>query len=231
MFDQKPEPGKGTRTNSHAGSAAEPQVGKQSRVEQELGGQGRGEPVAKAAGVIDPPISGSGTFSRDYVSFKEGDVLVKESVSATLSQGEGPVSIDINKGGLSVGNEHMTVDLKSAKAATGRQLQVSGASVEVIKGHTSHTGAKMEDGYLGVDYTTSWTIKGNGHHPWSVTLSFSTFTGAKPPHPHHHWWQDIPIVATLVGAVAALAKVISVVIDTAPEWGPPVAEGLGIALA
>jgi hypothetical protein len=35
-------------------------------------------------------------------------------------------------------------------------------SAEIIKGHSSHTGAKIEDGYVGVDYATSWTVKGTG---------------------------------------------------------------------
>lgn len=221
MFDQKP--GKGTHTHGHAGRAAEPQVGKQSRVEQELGGQGRGGPVARAA---DDPTAG-GTVSSDYVAFHQGDVFVSESVAATLSHGEGPVNININKGGLSVGNEHLTVDFKSASAATGKHLQVSGASVELIKGHTSHTGAKIEDGYVGVDYSTSWTIKGKGHHPWSVTLSFSTFIGAKPPHKHHHWWQDLPVVSTVVAAAAAaIAAAAGAIIASAPEWGPVVVVAL-----
>jgi hypothetical protein len=231
MFDQKPEPGKGTRTNGHAGRAAEPQVGKQSRVEQELGGQGHGGPVAKAA---DDPTAG-GTISSDYASFKEGDVFVSESVAATLSHGKGPVHIYVNKGGLTVGNEKLDVDFKSANAATGKHLQVSGASVELIKGHTSHTSAKMEDGYLGVEYSTSWTIESKGHHPWSVTLSFSTFVGAKPPHAHHHWWQDIPgataVAGALAGALKLLKGVIGDIIKSAPEWGPVVEDGLELAAA
>ena len=94
-----------------------------------------------------------------------------------------------------------------------------------------HSGAKIEDGYVGVDYATSWTIKGKGHHPWSVTLSFSTFVGAKPPHKHHHhWWEHIPGLTAAAAAVAALAKLGSVIVESAPEWGPPLAEDLGIAL-
>jgi hypothetical protein len=33
----------------------------------------------------------------------------------------------------------------------------------------SHTGAKIEDGYVGVDYTTSWTVKGTGHRAPGTT--------------------------------------------------------------
>jgi hypothetical protein len=221
MLDQKP--GKATPTHNHAASGPEPHAGKQSRVEQELGGQGHGGPVATAASVIDPPISTSGTISRDFSEFHQGDVLIKESVSATLSHGEGPIKIDIDRGGLSVGNEHMTLNLKSADAATGKRLQVSGASAEIIKGHTSHTGAKIEEDYVGVDYSTSWTVQGTGRNPWSVTLSFSTFVGAKPPQKHHHWWQDLPGLGELAAAITAVAGVI---VASAPEWGPVVVVAL-----
>lgn len=220
MLDHKP--GKATHAHNHGASGPEPHAGKQSRVEQELGGQGHGGPVATAA-----DTSVSSTFSTDYVSFHQGNVFVSESVSATLSHGKGPVKIDLNKGGMSVGNEHMTLNLKSADAATGKHLHVSGASAEIIKNHSSHTGAKIEDGYVGVDYSTSWTVKGTGHHPWSVTLSFSTFIGAKPPHKHHHWWQDLPVVSTVVAAAAAaIAAAAGAIIASAPEWGPVVVVAL-----
>ena len=221
MLDHKP--GKGTHTQGHTASGPEPHAGKQSRVEQELGGQGHDGPMATAA-----DTSVSSTFSTDFASFHEGNVFVSESVSATLSHGKGPVKIDLNKGGMSVGNEHMTLNLKSADAATGKHLHVSGAKAEIIKGPHSHTGAKIEDGYVGVDYTTSWTVKGTGHHPWSVTLSFSTFVGARPPHHHHeHWWQHLPLVSTVVAAAAAaIAAAAGAIIATAPEWGPVVVVAL-----
>lgn len=169
----------------------------------------------------------SATFTTDFASFHQGDVYVSESVSATLSHGKGPVKIDLDKGGFSIGSEHMTVNFKSADAVTGKHLHVGGASVEVIKGHSSYTGAKIENGYVGVDYTTSWTIKGSGHHPWSTTLSFSTFVGAKPPHKHHHWWQHIPVVGTVVAAAAAaIAAAAAAIIASSPEWGPVVVVAL-----
>lgn len=217
MLDHKP--GKGAHTHSHGAGGPEPHAGKQSRVEQELGAQDHAGPMATAA---DAPTSA--TVSSDFAAFHQGNVFVSESVSATLSHGKGPVKIDLHKGGLSVGNEHMTLNLKSADAATGKHLHASGASAEIIKGHSSHTGAKIEDGYVGVDYTTSWTVKGTGHHPWSVTLSFSTFIGAKPPHHHHkHWWQHIPVVSTVVAAAAAaIAAAAAAIIASSPEWGPVV---------
>jgi len=221
MLDHKP--GKGTHTQGHAAGGPEPHAGKQSRVEQELGGQGHDGPMATAADTTT-----SSTFSTDFAAFHEGNVFVSESVSATLSHGKGPVKIDLNKGGMSVGNEHMTLNLKSADAATGKHLHVSGAKAEIIKGHHSHTGAKIEDGYVGVDYSTSWTVKGTGHHPWSVTLSFSTFVGARPPHHHHkHWWQHLPVVSTvLAAAAAAVAAAAAAIVATAPEWGPVVVVAL-----
>lgn len=220
MLDHKP--GKGTHAQGHAAGGPEPRAGKQSRVEQELGGQGHDRPVATAA---DTTVSS--TFSTDYASFHQGNVFVSESVSATLTHGKGPVKIDLNKDGLSVGNEHMTLNLKSADATTGKHLHVSGASAEIIKNHSSHTGAKIEDGYVGVDYSTSWTVKGTGHDPWSVTLSFSTFIGAKPPHKHHHWWDHIPVVSTVVAAAAAaIAAAAGAIIASSPEWGPIVVVAL-----
>jgi hypothetical protein len=222
MFDHKP--GKDTRTHNagHAHDAAGPHAGKHSRVEQELGGQGAGGPTAKLA-----DVGTSATFSTDFASFTQGNVHVSESVSATLSHGEGPLKIDLNTGGFSVGNEHMTVDFKSPGAVTGKHLHVSGASVEVIKNHSSHTGAKIEHGYVGVDYTTSWTVKGTGRHRWTTTFSFSTFVGAKPPHKHHHWWEHIPVVSTVaVAAAAAIAAAAAAVIASSPEWGPIVVVAL-----
>jgi hypothetical protein len=101
MLDHKP--GMGTHTHGHAAAGPEPHAGKQSRVEQELGAQGHAGPIATAA---DTTVSS--TFSTDYASFHQGNVLVSESVSATLSHGKGPVKIDLDKGGMSVGNEHTT---------------------------------------------------------------------------------------------------------------------------
>ena len=126
MLDHKP--GKGTHTQGHAAGGPEPHAGKQSRVEQELGGQGHDGPMATAADTTT-----SSTFSTDFAAFHEGNVFVSESVSATLSHGKGPVKIDLNKGGMSVGNEHMTLNLKSADAATGKHLHVSGASAEIVR--------------------------------------------------------------------------------------------------
>jgi hypothetical protein len=220
MLDHKP--GKGMHTHGPAAGGPAPHVGKQSRVEQELGGQRRDEPTAIAADTTT-----SSTYSLDFATFHQGDVLVRESVSATLTHGKGPVKINLTTGGLSVGNEHMNLHLKSADAATGKQLHASGATAEVFKGHTSHTGAKIEEDHVGVVYTTSWTVKGTGHHPWSVTLSFSTFIGAKPPHQHKHWWQHIPVVSTVVAAaVTAIATAAGAIVASSPDWGPVVVVAL-----
>ena len=229
MFDHKP--GKATLTHGHghhADSATGPHPGKQSRVEQELGGQGHGGPKAIAAMI---PADGGGPATSittsESVSFDSGQVHISESVSATLSHGEGPLTLNLDKGGLSVGNEHMTINLKSADAVTGKHLHVSGASVEVSKNHSSHTAAKIEDGYVGVEYSTSWTVKGKGHHPWTTTFSISAFVGTKPPHKHHHWWQDIPVVGAVVAAaVAAVAAAAGAIIASSPEWGPVVVVAL-----
>jgi hypothetical protein len=216
MLDHKP--GKSTLTHGHATGGPEPHAGKQSRVEQELGPQGHGGPIVTAADTTT-----SSSYSLDFARFHQGDVLIRESVSATLTHGKGPVKIDLNQGGMSVGDEHMALHLKSADAVTGKQLHVSGAKAEVFKGHTSQTSAKIEEDHVGVVYTTSWTVKGTGHHPWSVTLSFSTFIGARPPHQHKHWWQRLPAIGEVVAAVAAAAAAIKA---SSPEWGPVVVVAL-----
>ena len=219
MFDK--QPGKGTLTHnaSHPHDAAGPEPGKHSRVDQELGHHG---PIATAADVTT-----SNSFSTEFASFNQGNVHVSESVTATLSHGKGPVKIDLSNGGFSVGHEHMKVNFKSPDAVTGKHLAVSGAKVDIIKGHASHTGAKIENGYVGVDYTTTWTVKGKGHHPWTTTISFSTFIGAKPPHVHHHWWQHLPVISTVAAAAAAaIAAAAAAIVATAPEWGPVVVVAL-----
>jgi hypothetical protein len=216
---QDHQPGKTSKTDDHdhAHHATAQQPGKHSRVEQELGG-----PIAHAA---DAPTS---ITTSEFIEFNSGNVHVSESVSATLSHGEGPLKINLSKGGMSVGNEHFSVDFKSADAVSGKHLTASGASIEVLKGHSTHTGAKIEDGYVGVDYSTSWTIKGTGRHPWTTTISISAFVGARPPHHHHkHWWQHIPVVSTVVAAAAAaIAAAAAAIIASSPEWGPIVVVAL-----
>jgi hypothetical protein len=86
MLDHKP--GKGTLTHSHVAGGPAPHVGKQSRVEHELGGQGHDEPMATAA---DTTVSS--TYSVDLARFHKGDVFVRESVNAILTHGRGPVKI------------------------------------------------------------------------------------------------------------------------------------------
>jgi hypothetical protein len=220
MLEHKPH--KGTHHDHDHGhaphAAAEP--GKQTRVENELGGAGSGgDAIAHAADVPTGEITTS-----EFVAFNSGNVHVSESVAATLSHGDGPLKINLHKGGMTVGHEHFDVDFKSADAVTGKGLKVSGASVEVLKGHSHHTSAKIEDGYVGVDYTTSWTIKGTGKHPWKTTISISAFVGARPPHHHHkHWWQKIPVVSTVAAAAAAaVVAAAAAIIATSPEWGPVV---------
>ncbi|HEY6173373.1 MAG TPA: hypothetical protein VIX73_02975 [Kofleriaceae bacterium] len=224
MLEHKP--GKGTSKHDHDHGHAHhagAQPGKQTRVENELGGGGGGGPLAHAADVPTGEITTS-----EFIAFNSGNVHVSESVAATLSHGEGPLKINLHKGGMTVGNEHFDVDFKSADAVTGKGLRVSGASVEVHHGHTTRTGAKIEDGYVGVDYSTSWTIKGSGKHPWKTTISISAFVGARPPHHHHkHWWQHIPVVSTVVAAAAAaIAAAAAAIIASSPEWGPVVVVAL-----
>jgi hypothetical protein len=219
MLEHKPA--KGTHGHHHDHKPDDHAApGKHSRVEQELGGGGGGDgAIAHAADVPSTSITTS-----EFVAFNSGNVHISESVAATLSHGEGPLKINLNKGGMTVGNEHFDVDFKSADAVTGKGLRVSGASVEVHHGHTHHTGAKIEDGYVGVDYTSTWTIKGSGKHPWKTTISISAFVGARPPHHHHkHWWQKIPVVSTVAAAAAAaVVAAAGAIIATSPEWGPVV---------
>lgn len=192
-------------------------------------GTGHAEPMAFAA--MRPADGGGGpavSFSTSQtVAFNEGDVHVSETVGASVSHGDGPVSFNLSKGGLSIGNEQMHVDLKSPDAVTGKGLKVSGAGVTVHKVFSTKSEAKVEDGYVGVDYETTWTVKGPGAHPWTTTFSISAFVGVKPPKPHHHWWQDIPVVSVVVGAaVAAVVAAGAAIVASAPEWGPVVVVAL-----
>ena len=125
MLEHKPA--KGTHAHHHHDHKPDDHdaPGKQSRVEQELGGGGGGA-IAHAADAPDTSITTS-----EFVAFNSGNVHVSESVAATLHHGDGPLKINLNKGGMTVGNEHFDVDFKSADAVTGKGLRVSGLEVDI----------------------------------------------------------------------------------------------------
>lgn len=172
------------------------------------------------------PADGGGGPSASFSSsqstkFTSGDVHISETVTATVKHGDGPINFDLNGGHLNIGNEHMNVDLKRADAATGKALHVSGVSATVAHNSTQKSSTKIEDGYVGIEYETSWTVK--GHAGWSATFAMSTFVGVKPPHHHKHWWQKIPVVSVVTAAVvSAIVAAAGAIIATSPEWGPVV---------
>jgi hypothetical protein len=180
-------------------------------------------PMAEAARI---PADGGGGSSVSYSSsqsteFNSGDVHISETVTCSVQHGEGAVNFDLNGGHLSIGNEKMNVDLKAADAATGKHLAVSGASVTIAHNKTSKSSTKVEDGYVGIEYETEWTVK--GHHGWTAKFTMATFAGVKPPHHHKHWWQKIPIVSVVTAAVvSAIVAAAATIIATSPEWGPVV---------
>ena len=180
-------------------------------------------PTAEAARI---PIDGGGGSSVSYSSsqkaeFNSGDVHVSETVTCSVQHGDGAVKFDLNGGHLTIGNEKMNIDLKAADAATGKHLAVSGASVTIAHNRTSKSSTKVEDGYVGIEYETEWTVK--GHNGWSATFTMATFAGVKPPHHHKHWWEKIPIVSVVTAVViSAIVAAAATIIATSPEWGPVV---------
>jgi hypothetical protein len=180
-------------------------------------------PMAEAARI---PADGGGNPSVSYSSsqsaeWNSGDVHISETVTCSVQHGDGAVNFDLNGGQLEIGNEKMKLDLKAADAATGKQLKVSGASVTVAHNKTSKSSAKVEDGYVGVEYETEWTVK--GHAGWTAKFTMATFAGVKPPHPHKHWWEEIPIVSAITAAViGAIIAAGAAIVATSPEWGPVV---------
>jgi hypothetical protein len=171
------------------------------------------------------PADGGGSSasfsSSQSAKFSSGDVHISETVTCTVKHGEGAINFDLNGGHLNVGNDHMNLDLKRADAATGKALHVNGASVTVAHNSTQKSSTKVEDGYVGIEYETSWTVK--GHHGWTATFAMSTFVGVKPPHHHKHWWQKIPVVSVVTAAVvSAIVAAAGAIIATSPEWGPVV---------
>ena len=173
-----------------------------------------------------PPIGSQSTTKSQSVSFMEGEVYVKESVSITLSHGAGPLNFDISKGGLSVGTDHVNIDLKSAKAAQGKGLSVSGPATSPKELGKWKGSAKTEDGYLGYELGSSWTLSGKGADPWTVTIAISAFVGAPPkaPKPPDDSWYDVPVLSQVIEGVVAIGSALEIaaaaVVETAPEWGP-----------
>ncbi|HET7501094.1 MAG TPA: hypothetical protein VFK02_08830 [Kofleriaceae bacterium] len=217
MLDHK-RPGKsslagGAAHDHHDHHPHHPAPGKHTQVE--LAARGALAHAAMAGG--GPQVS---TSTSKSVSFHEGPLLVQTTVGVSLSHGNGPVSIDLSGGGMSVGNDHMTVDFKSPGAATGKSLPIGGASVTVTKNSTQRSGFKMSDGYAGFEYTTSWTVKAKG---WTSTVAVTSFVGHRPvPKPHHG------IIGKVIHAVGhvlhdvahELAKISESIVHSAPKWGP-----------
>jgi hypothetical protein len=178
------------------------------------------EPIATAA-MLDGGGGGGPSYSytgSESVEFDEGEVHVKETASLTISHGKGPQSFNLSKGQLTVGDEHMSVNLKSPEAAAGRGLPVSGSSVTVAQGHTSKTNVKFDEKYVGTEYKTSYTL--HSKHGWSATFTLTTFAGIVPPHHKKHWWQKIPLVAGALAIAKILEGAAEIIVETAPEWGP-----------
>jgi hypothetical protein len=201
-----------------------PTPGKHTRVEQAHG------PTASAASFDGggPAVS---TTASDTVTFNEGDVKVTETVSMKLTHGKGNVSVDLHKSGIQVGNDHMSFDVKSPDAATGKGLHL-GASTTVKKGHTREVAGKIEDGYIGAEYTTTWEVEGKG---WKATMSATAFMGKKlPPPPKHHGIVGKVIHAIENGVKAVAHEILKgekALVHSAPTWGPYVVAALAAVAA
>jgi hypothetical protein len=214
---QHKQPGKGSLTSStRPDHDHQPGPGKHTRVEQ----AGHG-PIASAASASDGDRGAETSLSASGSgSFHEGEVLVKMTVAIKLSHGEGPVSIDVSGGGIGIGNEKMGLDFKSPNAATGKSLDLTGLSVTTAKHHTQKSAVKIEDGYIGQDIDTTWTVK-TKH--WSGTIAISSFTGVKrpPPKPHGIVHRVIHAIEHSVEKVAhAVVEAGDALVHSAPKWGP-----------
>lgn len=226
---QHKQPGKSSLTSSSGHDHDHrPGPGKQTRVEQ----AGHG-PIASEA---SRPIDGGGgsetsVSASAQASFPEGNVLVNETVTVKLSRGEGPVSIDMSKGGIEIGNEAMGLNFKSPHAATGKSLDLTGVTVTAVKHDTQKSAVKIEDGYVGLDYDTTWTV--TTKH-WAGTITVSAFIGTKPPPPKPHGFLHklIHAVEHGVSSVAhAVVQVGDALVHSAPKWGPILLEALAAAAA
>ncbi len=220
---QHKHPGKSSLTAGAAPAQDHPTPGKQTRVEQAHG------PTASAA-VLDGGGPAVSTTSSDTVTFNEGMVKVTETISLTLTHGSGDVSVDLHKGGIQVGNDHMSIDVKSPDAATGKGLHLGG-STTVTKGHTRKVEGKVEHDEVGAEYTTTWEVEGKG---WKATVLATAFMGIKrPPPPKHHGVVHNVIHAVEHGVSAIAHEILKgqkALIHSAPKWGPYVVAAL-IAVA
>ena len=209
MLEHK-QPGKHAASHDAGHAHHAPGPGKHTQVEQAH---------ASAASVS--------TTASQSASFHEGNVRIDESVSVKLAHGRGPVSVDVSGGGLSVGDDHVGVDFKSSGAATGHALKTTGASVTTTKIGSQQSAVTIKDGYIGLTYSTSWTVK---HADWSATVSVSAFVGTKAPaakpKEHHGIVHSVihaigHAVSHTIGAVAQeVAKISKGIVTSAPDWGP-----------
>ena len=224
---QHKQPGKSSLTASGGHDHDHvPGPGKHTRVEQ-------AGPIASAA---SRPIDGGGgaevsASGSGHASFPEGNVMISETVTVKLSHGEGPVTVDVSKGGFEIGNEQIGLNFRSPNAATGKSLDLTGVTVTAVKHETHKSAVKIEDGYVGLDYDTTWTVK-TKH--WAGTISISAFIGTKPPPPKPHGLvhKVIHAIEHGVSSVAhAVVQVGDALVKSAPKWGPILLEALALAAA
>jgi len=211
--------GKSSTTGSHGHAHDDdhaPGPGKQSRVEQVT-------PIASAASAASDGGGGtSGSISRT-TTFYEGDVRVDATFGAKLTRGHGKIAIDITRGGVQIGDDHMTVDFKSHNASMGKGLKISGAAVTTSKIGSTKSEPGVKDGRIAQTFTTEWQIK---HKDWTATFSIAAAFSFKPPKrakPKHRGvvGSVIHAIGNVVSSVAhAVADATEDVVKSAPEWGP-----------
>ncbi len=244
MLEHK-QPGKSTLTGhhsqDHAHGPGQPHghgtPGKQTLVEQHDHGHGGGA-IASAASAGGGSVPTIGASTSASLTVHDGPVRVEQTVTLSLSRGDGPVSINLAQGGLSVGDDHMSFDAKTPGAARDGKPGLVGAGATVTKSPTTASGVSVKSGVLTGSWSTTYTIK---THHWTAALTCAAVASYrhKPPPPRHgldKLVHSIEHFLAKAGHIAAQALHDFVKLDTAfvnstNKWGAAFMESLAAAAA
>jgi hypothetical protein len=245
MLEHK-QPGKSTLTGHHShdnahghphGHGATP--GKKTLVEQHEREHGHGGGALASAASFDgggaPTI---GTSTSASLTTHDGPVRVEQTVTLSLSTGKGPVAINIAKGSLSVGDDHMSFDTKTPGAAKDGHPGLVGTGVTVTKGATSSSNVSVKSNVLTGSWSTTYTLK-TKHWTASLTCAVTASSRLKPPPERHGFsklYHSVTHFLAKAGHIAAKALHDFVDADVAfvhstNKWGAAFMESLAAAAA